>query len=226
MSCVEYGDGQFLEEEIPCATGLSCRNSTGQCVSTGNYECSLNSTITLPWCLGIGMFPNPYNCNEYYMCSTSSGPATPEKCSANYAFDSSTGRCSKKLESGSRCASDIPICTTAGQTGNIASFPNLFYRCTQKTIEGVGWLVPEIYPCPNNYYFNGAQCVNPTPNVITSSGNCIAKGVFYFPGDCEKYRECATIGVLPAVKTFTSPNRFDPVLGKCVRYECSKHYFN
>lgn len=223
LECISLGGGSWIEDKTTCSKGESCRDSTGQCESIGNYECSLPdppNPSTEFKCHGVGLFPSPFNCNEFYECTGENGAF--KVCPENYAFDAYTGRCSKKLENKASCKSQIPICRNSGQKGNLTSNPNMFYLCTTRD----DLLIPEIYSCEHNFYFNGETCVDPTPDVVDEDGKCIKKGLFYFSGDCKKYRECTAAGVKPAERTCTSPTRFDPTVSKCVSYDCSKGYIN
>lgn len=217
-------NGELLESIEACPSGTSCQESTGVCVGSGTYECSPGDLAPFK-CPSIGIYPNPFNCRSYYMCSfeTERDISSVEiLCPNGWAFDPFTGRCSKKIENPPKCDGLVPICSSEGERGQIKGSTGFYYQCV-KSNEG-DYIVPEIRACAFNYYFNGTNCINPTPTVVDSQGRCVAKGNFYFPGDCQKYRDCGSIGAVPTVRPCASAYRFDPIEQKCVHFTCSNYY--
>lgn len=213
--------GVLIGNPQACPTGTACQESTGICIGTGNYECD-GKNITFE-CTGIGNFPDPFTCRSYYMCAPEAVDPIRVPCPNGYAYDPFTGQCSKKLEDPTKCPGTVPICTSAGQRGRVEGSTGFYYVCVPSA-DIPNTYVPQIYSCPFNYYYNGNNCVDPTPRVVDAQGKCLVKGNFYYPGDCQKHRDCASVGAVPIVRSCASAYRFDPIEQKCVHFDCSNYY--
>lgn len=224
--CVPNGDGTFFEELIPCPTGTSCQNSVGSCRPSGNYECD-DASQYLFKCYGPGVFPDPFNCNTYHTCIFNGGVLQDIKstCPVGYYFNTFTGRCGIRLEDPKKCPSPVSICSNSGKSGSVDGNKGIYYLCTEGYIGTNFHYLPEIFACPFNHYFNGTQCLDPTPIVVDQQGKCVEAGLFQYPENCQMYRQCNATGSYPDLKTCTNTTqRFDAIERKCIEFDCPYYH--
>lgn len=215
--CFPIGDGSFLAQKVEdcIANGKTCLESTGECTTGENIKCNDNVTSYKFDCHQPGMFPDPYDCKKYYICSQRYlGQPEEHSCKDN-AYNPLTTLCNKKLV-GSKCDPLLKPCQSAGEVGVIPGHPSMYYICLQ-----VGKILsPQLFLCPNDEFFIDKRCVQPDTG-LNESGKCKSSGLFYVESDCKNYTECAIAGEEPTSKSCPCGSKFYPEKGACDVIECS-----
>ncbi|XP_038106254.1 uncharacterized protein LOC119766008 [Culex quinquefasciatus] len=110
------------------------------------------TSVSSLMCTGAGLYPDPYDCNAYHVCSAKKRASEPRRCPAGYGFQytsaSSTDAPCKQLTSGSEC---LTIQCDPQRTFQPYDPANQFYAsCIGSTIY--------VYRCADGASFNGYGC--------------------------------------------------------------------
>ncbi|XP_077298068.1 uncharacterized protein LOC143919562 [Arctopsyche grandis] len=226
--CIELPNGDFVKEVVEsCSTGSTCLAQTGKCTTESNYECGVDDIGYQIKChKQSGIFPNPFSCKKFFTCvnipNSDQYDIFHDECATGYAFDPLTTRCTLKVEN-NECPNSIPTCQNSSQSGAIEGNPAIYYMCwPRQLVDGSTIYFPELFYCQNNYIYNVTKCIDPTPpSGLDNNGLCVDKGLFYYPGDCIKYKDCSATGKPPIIRTCANHYKFDNKLNKCVLFTCN-----
>lgn len=221
MNCIDLGDGQLYPQLQTCPMGRSCRDDTGFCENEGQYECT-NPEADRIRCNVEGYFPDPFTCNKYFICVLRQDGGFDKhlrECKESHTYDPFTKQC-KPSKNETRCNSPVSICNNNTQTAMVSGNPNLFYRCMRENVT-VGYnYLPQMYACPNSFYFNVTTCQDPDQTGLDSNNTCVKLGNFVDVTDCNYYNVCKEIGVSPVRTYCGSYSKFIPWLNKCKIFNC------
>lgn len=199
--------------------GRSCRDDTGYCENEGNYNC-INSEPERVQCQSEGNFPDPYDCKKYFICVLKPDGEFDKytrECSGSYVYDPFIKKCEKKVE---KCASSVSICNSELESGPISGNLNIFYKCIRANVT-VGYnYVPQMYDCPENFFYNGTSCVDREFTGLGDNKKCIEIGRFPSADSCYHYNTCGTIGGEPLVRACGVDYRFSPITKLCQKLDC------
>lgn len=148
VNCLDMG-GKFLEITTSnCGEGETCNNGT--CSKEANHQCSGLSKIKFACHGAVGMFPDPADCQKYYVCAPGIDLAYEAKCDSDRAYDMTRTYCSLKMGAGKKCplSTTVPTCTKPGYTFVLAN-KSIFGMCVIEKIDNKAYLVPRLYLCPN-----------------------------------------------------------------------------
>lgn len=187
------------------------------------------------------MFPNPYDCHKYYICSYSDH--TKQKivssninCPQGTAFDAAKGDCSLP-ETASSCTDPQFNCSEPNHIGAWPTNNNIFYVCIRQK----NGLQPSLSRCQKDFVFNGKTCVNgttlvtprptttlpgsttlpPTPTTLLPSlrkFSCTEASRSPCEEDCEKYYYCSGKNAQPILYECPAGTYFD--VHRCVVGNC------
>lgn len=212
-----------------------CSNQTGPC-----HPINIKSNFA---CTSEGVFPNPYDCQRYYMCYNaikSTLVAVHVECGGKRAFSAATGDCSLTLDD-DVCATKQYSCDNAGDSQAWPGNSNVFYICKADFDQGHRILYPALYRCAWGEVFNGQDCVRkaehhihpasiPAANSISSSTLplmtqsdsefvCHYRGLYSDPNDCHSYYYCDS-GLSPTRYTCPKGTHFNDRTKSCIRGDC------
>jgi Chitin binding Peritrophin-A domain len=185
-------------------------NPVGQ---TGNFVCT-----------SAGTYPDPYDCQKYHLCYQNGDNlvAVNIECEQKTAFSPMTGTCSQTLKD--------PVCTdktfVCNNVGDKAAWPgnaNIFYICMATQIEGKRSLFPTLYRCPENYSFNGEDCVPGNSPGLPGPGGpqkaCNIPGLMPDMTNCRSYWYCNNKFQVQQIQCRTG-TYFDKVSLSCKVGDC------
>jgi hypothetical protein len=131
-------------------------------------------------CNDQGVFPDPSNCQRYYMCYRNGENMIKIEIECqNMSYSVETGDCSMPLDM-STCYQPKWSCEFGGKLQAWPGNSNIYYICHK--VNGVLW--PSLYRCPDYKIFYENDC-----NMRTFFG-CKAPGLFPDMTDCTKYYLC------------------------------------
>lgn len=141
-------------------------------------------------------------------------------CNGSQAFDTFVKKCLGEFKNEGHCISPVSICRGDFDSGPVAGNANLFYICLRENVT-VGYnYVPQIYECPEDFYFDGTSCVDPDYSGLNENNTCIELGRFA-TNRCDYYNECTSIGVEPILRSCGGDAfKFDPKTKSCLRLNC------
>lgn len=147
--------------------------------TTTDATCSSAPTFT---CTSEGYFPDPYNCSLYYYCPMAAAdPANiiQYECPANFAYNSRTRNCQRRLLMAPRCQ---PMDCTGKEGKFIVNSQNNGYYayCSDDPTQAALTL----FKCPDadNQVFNPAK--------LGCEYKCRREGFFADTLDCKSYYFC------------------------------------
>nr|CAD7413375.1 unnamed protein product [Timema poppensis] len=217
-----------------CANGVlfnvtRCKDETfcnaGSPVCTDD-DTSCTSPDGFPFfCCNIGLFPDLYNCSNYYLCDSDVGGATPIRsftCPAGSVFDIGTLSCSG---TGACSGSRAPDCS-ANPTGALRDNPSLYYVCG--LYPGTSTEYAQVCRCPYGVYnvttFSCETVGGPTTSSSgTTSGpfQCHSQGIFSDPESCSSFIACP-IDLVPQHVSCPDGSYFDGQSMTCILGTCSE----
>lgn len=173
--------------ESKCEGALPfCDSDTNNCVATKPKSCD-GATVTFV-CPGVGYFPDPDNCQIYYICD-SAKKATQYDCQTNFVYDSKNRYCKRRYY-----ASDCVTmkCATADANKFITYRGNAqYYGYCDKDLK------LRMFACEQNMQFNGG-C-----NYV-----CTKEG--YFEGKSKtQFYHCARSGLTWQVQVIDCPTGYE-----------------
>lgn len=176
--CISLPGGKWINDLLEvCDPETPCLAAIGNCSSLVNPDCPATISGYKFKCYQTGIFPDPYDCTAYHMCTQldPNGEAdlveTTLKCSSGFAYNSLTAKCSIRIINGN-CSTISPSCSKLGETGPDPQNPSLYYVCfrVQDDVTGEYGTFPVIFSCPDDQVFDGvSSCTNPTTTVPTTS---------------------------------------------------------
>ncbi|GLV40782.1 uncharacterized protein CBL_13715 [Carabus blaptoides fortunei] len=227
--CVDVG-GKFQSIPIEtCLAGSSC--SQGFCTNETNPLCVGGSRVSFT-CNDIGMFPDPFDCKVYHVCSEIGTDLKEFSCSAKYAYDPISTYCKIQIPNGCPAIPPVPYCLKIGQTG-----PLLTVHCQEVeefedyrlSFRAVATTTPRP---PKECDQSGIMCTNCTHSVYCVDvggkfqsipmeacpvGSSCSQGFCMFPDpfDCKVYHVCSETGT--DLKTFSCSAKYayDPISTYC-----------
>ena len=187
-------------EICDASKGLFCNPTEGRC-STATGPCNPIGQAGRFVCTSEGVFPDPYNCQMYHMCSQraeSTMVAANAVCGENSAFDPATSGCNLNTAS-EVCTVPQFTCQNVGDMGAWPANPSIYYICMANTIDGIRFVFPNLYRCDMGQVFNGRDCGIGSGGGNIGGGNigggntgfrCLAPGVYADDTDCYFYMIC------------------------------------
>ncbi|XP_077289569.1 uncharacterized protein LOC143913564 [Arctopsyche grandis] len=224
--CVPSSSGNFTLEMIEdCEdAGTTCLENTGKCTSQTNLKCNSSVTEYEFSCHQVGLFPDPFECQKYHLCTETTEKSVVPKpqtyeCPQGYAYNPLTTMCSKKIVNATTdCKPLIVPCDGPGQSGGVQSHPNMYYLCLPSENK---LYYPQLYLCPNGWEYFNDNCFDPYPPTgLDQNGKCIATGLFFNPADCKRYFQCPSVGGSPVSYQCTVGTKFDFKQKRCVEFTC------
>lgn len=204
------------------AQGFYCHASEGRCSQNpGPCHPGAGAGDTLFACTSSGIFPDPWNCQQYHMCFPSGLQivSVNVRCGGNTAFNPVTSDCSLSTTN-NICQGQQFTCNEVGQMGAWPMNANIYYICMARTNANIRMLYPELYRCPVGLVFHNEDCV--PPNGGGGGGNdfrCIRSGLFPDPANCRAYFFCD--GNLRSQHiTCPTGTYFNQIVNGCVRGTC------
>lgn len=171
--CVQLPGNKWLSQYMfDCPASTPCLASIGNCSSLVNSNCSVTVEGFIFQCFQTGIFPDPYDCTVYHMC-TPAGSEFVElklKCDSGFAYNSLTTKCSIPITNGT-CSTISPSCSKVGNTGPDPQNPSLYYVCLtyKDPVTSQNSIIPAILSCPNDQLFDGASSCTNSINTNTTS---------------------------------------------------------
>ncbi|XP_018801894.1 PREDICTED: uncharacterized protein LOC108976920 [Bactrocera latifrons] len=104
-------------------------------------------------CQTTGRFPDPYDCRNFYDC-TSSGTYTRHRCGPLKRYSVNQQGCVFAFTVA--CYNLAVSCSAAGDKGAWPGDASIYYICELSATSGK--LVPMLFRCPQGSVFNGAAC--------------------------------------------------------------------
>ncbi|RZC34209.1 peritrophic matrix protein 1-B [Asbolus verrucosus] len=162
-SCTKTGSTFTKTIVGQCSANEKCVN--GACTTASDPICDGIARIEFK-CKKVGVFPDPFYCNKYYMCVNDGGTLKRFKneCEEGFGFNIATDLCSIKLIN-NRCVTGeypVPLCKKLGESAAVAKKPAEYYTCVQKTVKVNGSMKTVLYPeldeCPNAKIFSNNEC--------------------------------------------------------------------
>lgn len=148
--CIDYG-GKYQNITMDtCDDTTNCYQ--GYCTNETNIPCVQGKKSEFI-CNDIGMFPNPYDCKAYHVCSKTGVSAPQISCPAKYAYDPITTYCKISIPNGCPTNPPVPYCLKIGQSGPLVN-KSIFYICIAK--ENV--LIPQLFICPYGKTYLNNKC--------------------------------------------------------------------
>lgn len=210
-NCQLETDGSYTLQKIEDCTENSavCQQKTGLCIKPAD-----NSGYKFK-CQQIGMFPDAFSCQKYYVCDRdeSGNIVSKEYTCPNMAYNLKTGTCRNYI---GNCEANLKSCERIGEIGRVAKMDRMYYICLPSEGSGV---FPQIFMCPDGEYFINNQCQVPDEG-LDEEGMCREAGEFYNPSSCNTYTVCSGVGAQPKFTGCSCNGRFDPVLGNCSGSRC------
>lgn len=170
VRCIEEEEGSgFVEVVIE-----TCKTADGEyCYKDRGCSKEFNACCNAPpytfKCNALGMFPDPYDCTKYHICTKSAGKLVDNVayCSGQYGYNMITTYCDKKLAAG-QCPDylPVPLCEKESETGALEN-KSIWYMCVKQG----NYIVPELHLCPHGECYNGEICVEPDQCSTSSSSS-------------------------------------------------------
>lgn len=233
--CISLPGGKWISEPMyECSPKTPCLASIGNCSSLANSECEAAASGYNFKCYQTGIFPDPYDCTAYHMCTPQNPTGIGEtklKCDPGFAYNSLTAKCSIPIINGN-CSTISPPCNTLGETGPDPQNPSLYYVCltVRDPVATTSTTLPAIFSCPNDQVFDGVSaCKNSTTTIteptldygLTADGNCKTLGYFPVMNDCIGFNNCYIVNYPPQRRNCVYKMYFDPKKQLCVDFKCS-----
>ncbi|XP_030385761.1 uncharacterized protein LOC115632670 [Scaptodrosophila lebanonensis] len=161
--CVKNSNGWFGIPLVSCdvKNGYYCNARLGVC-SKDLGPCHPLATAdnfksNLP-----GIFPDPYDCQRYYLCYYEGSTLTCviANCDVSKAFDASTGQCSVSPQSAA-CTQKQFECPYVGHIAAWPTNPNIYYVCkatVKQNINDTIIIYPLLQRCSDGQIFVDSFC--------------------------------------------------------------------
>ncbi|XP_073841348.1 uncharacterized protein [Musca autumnalis] len=196
----EQGNWNTMEiATCDTARGLYCDETARGCV----YQKECISRGPKFECQNAGKFPDPYDCKQYHVCSSTKEDERIV-CPSGTAYSPTTKSCSLSTNN-EICHKAQYTCNNAFNMGAWSSDPNIYYICWYTTVDGEIVRYPLLYRCQDGYEFIANTCVpksspaQPTasaPTTTTSVANppaasCdLSTNLMPNPNNCRSYYIC------------------------------------
>ncbi|XP_049803836.1 uncharacterized protein LOC126239719 isoform X1 [Schistocerca nitens] len=157
--CQPNDEGGFEEVTLEmCSAGTRCSAELHRCADRPT-ACGASTESGIA-CHSAGRFPDPLNCSVYHDCSEEGAVSTPGVCDPGYAYNALTSDCSYRTTDSVCTDGPTPPCIREGQSGAVATNPNIYYVCTNND----NILVPDLYKCDNGLVYDPGTntCVDST----------------------------------------------------------------
>ncbi|XP_053683582.1 uncharacterized protein LOC128733803 [Sabethes cyaneus] len=161
--------------------------------------------VTAISCTGVGLYPDPLNCQVYHNCvQAGTSNSDPYVCPTDYVFDAATGVCKQK-----RTAADcVQVqCPTGGVGfGTYGTSKTYYAFCYKQATTNVQ--VIALLKCSDGATFDGSKCVY----------QCKKEGSFPNTADPSSYYQCYMVSGKFKVDLKTCPTgkKFDSTKNACV----------
>ncbi|KAL7026980.1 hypothetical protein ACKWTF_005255 [Chironomus riparius] len=208
--------------------GLFCNPNEQRCsANTGPCHPGTGGGVeTIFACSSSGIFPDPYNCQQYHMCFPH-GPnllSVTVLCGDSVAYNPVTNDCSLPTMH-SVCSGNVFTCDYVGQMGAWPLNPNIYYMCMARS-NGVRVLFPQIFRCPLGQVFSNDDCVPGSSGGLLPPGSnnndgfiCQRPGLFFDQSNCRSYFFCD--GSLRSQRIMCPTGTyFNRMVSGCVRGTC------
>lgn len=190
-SC-DTGRGLYCDEDV---RGCVYKK---ECVSRGpKFECQ-----------NAGVFPDPYDCKQYHVCSANKEDERMI-CPSGSAYSPATKSCSLST-SNEACRKAQYTCDNVLDMGVWPSDPNIYYICWYTSVNGEIVRYPMLYRCQDGYEFIANTCMPKssisapgsttrketpatpiTTTTVASPLSCdLATNLLANPSDCHSYFIC------------------------------------
>ncbi|XP_055377105.1 uncharacterized protein LOC129609205 [Condylostylus longicornis] len=238
--CIKPIGADWITEEIgQCDENknLYCNELYKNCSSTKNCSSNDVTEVDLVFnCKNEGIFPNPYDCKTYFICSKDSKSSSLSKdyikCPDGYAFNPMSNLCNERYDNNELCKRQYKC----NAVYDIAAWPtnnNIFYVCKEGRfgVSNEKFLYPELYSCePDKIFDNQLQKCASEDEIIATTTNqnnestatptpspteCLKGGIFEDPNNCRGYIYC-TFQLRKILKLCPNNSHFNKTLSACV----------
>ncbi|XP_013197694.1 uncharacterized protein LOC106140628 [Amyelois transitella] len=166
VTCIPLPVGWLKVPLQECAGDTTCNVHLGTCSTQHVPECDPYVQQYQHSCEQVGIFPDAVDCRKFHLCSPPDGfpegrPADHREahCPRHYGYNPQIAQCSIQLYKGQCTNKPVPTCTEIGETGVVPSSLNHYYVCLSKQ----GQIQPQIFICPNGWYFWEGFCRQTPP---------------------------------------------------------------
>ncbi|XP_049813025.1 uncharacterized protein LOC126259957 [Schistocerca nitens] len=124
--------------------------AAASCVSADGSGCRQPGEVISFTCRSIGTFPDPYDCQKFYVCDAVNGKSAAGSCTGSSAYNPLTSDCSLTTSHRVCTEGPIPTCSQVGQMGIVQENAAVYYVCLRKG----GKIVPDMFRCPGSMTFD------------------------------------------------------------------------
>lgn len=161
--------------------------ASGACSATPDP--SANCAATSITCTGVGIYPDPSNCQVYHNClEVGVDNSDPYICPTDYVFNAATGLCRRKRNAADCVQIKCPAGIGFGTYGTSKTYYAFCYFTATNT------RAIAVFKCSDGATFDGSKCVY----------QCKKEGMFPNTTDLSSYYQCYIVG-----------GKFEAVLQAC-----------